>query len=123
MNPRATDSTAVNTQTRRHTTGKNWRSPHSTHRRPPRPEGPGQCVSASAENFKPRTRRRLRAFIGLLTALLLASVAHAVADGLTPGLILGLTLTSLLLLASLGLWRAGSRRKPDDTAPLGRRGG
>ena len=60
-----------------------------------------------------------RACIGLLAALLLASVAHAVTDGLTPGLVLGLALTTLLLLASLRLWRVGSRREPDDTKPPG----
>jgi hypothetical protein len=54
----------------------------------------------------------LRAWIGLLTALLLVSVAHAVRDGLTGGLALGLALTTLLLLASLGARRAGSMRKP-----------
>jgi len=53
--------------------------------------------------------RRLRACIGLLTALLLASLAHAVTDGLTPGLALGLAVTTLLLLVSLALWRVGSR--------------
>jgi hypothetical protein len=58
-----------------------------------------------------------RTVIGLLTALLLASVAHVVTDGLTPGLVLGLSLTTLLLLALLGSWRVGSRRKADDTAP------
>jgi hypothetical protein len=58
----------------------------------------------------------LRAWTGLLIALLLASVAHAVSDGVTPGLGLGLALTTLLLFASLGLSRAGSRRKPDGTA-------
>jgi hypothetical protein len=51
----------------------------------------------------------LRAWIALLTALLLVSVAHAVRDGISGGLVLGLALTTLLLLASLGLWRAGSR--------------
>lgn len=63
--------------------------------------------------------RHLRAFIGLLTALLLASVAHAVTDGLTTGLMLGLALTILLLIAALRLLRVGSRRKPDDAAPPG----
>jgi 4-amino-4-deoxy-L-arabinose transferase-like glycosyltransferase len=55
---------------------------------------------------------KLRPWIGLLSALLLVSVAHAVRDGVTASLALGLALTTLLLLASLGLWRAGSRRKP-----------
>jgi uncharacterized protein (DUF58 family) len=54
----------------------------------------------------------LRAWIALLTALLLASVAHAVRDGVSAGLVLGLALTTLLLLASLGRWRAGSRPRP-----------
>jgi hypothetical protein len=61
-----------------------------------------------------------RAWIALLTALLVASVVHAVTDGVTSGLVLGLALTTLLLLASLGLWRAGSRRKSDDPAPPAR---
>jgi hypothetical protein len=61
-------------------------------------------------------RYLLRGGIGLLTVLLVASVVHAVRDGLTPELVLGLVLTTLLLLVSLGLWRAASRRKPDDTA-------
>jgi uncharacterized membrane protein (UPF0136 family) len=63
--------------------------------------------------------RRLRVCIGLLSALLLASAAHAVRDGLTAGLALALALTTVLLLASLGLWRVGSRRQPNDTAPSG----
>ena len=54
----------------------------------------------------------LRAWIALLTALLLVSVAHAVTDGVSAGLALGLALTTLLLLASLGRWRAGSRPRP-----------
>jgi hypothetical protein len=67
----------------------------------------------------PQTMRHLRVAIGLLGALVLASVAHAVRDGFTPGLALGLTLTILLLLALLGFWRVGSRRKPNDTARPG----
>jgi hypothetical protein len=66
-----------------------------------------------------RTMRHLRVWIRLLAALLLACVAHIVTDGLTPGLALGMALTALLLLAALGLWRIGSRRKPEDTAPPG----
>jgi hypothetical protein len=58
----------------------------------------------------------LRAWIWLLAALLIASVAHAVADGVSPGLVLGQALTTVLLFASLGLSRAGSRRKSDGTA-------
>jgi uncharacterized protein (DUF58 family) len=54
----------------------------------------------------------LRAWIALLSALLLVSVVHTVRDGVSAGLALGLALTTLLLLASLGLWRAGSRRLP-----------
>ncbi len=80
-----------------------------------------QCGPADAQSVYSRTMRHLRAFIGVLTALLLASVAHAVTHGLTPGLVLGLALTTLLLIASLTLWRVGSRRKPDDTSPPGRR--
>jgi hypothetical protein len=120
VNPRAIDSKEANGRTRRHTTGQNWRSPHPTRRgRPEGAGGPGRCVSADTHNVYSQTMRHLRAFIGLLTALLLASVAHAVTDGLTPGLVLGLALTTLLLVASLGLWRVGSRRKPDDTEPPG----
>jgi ABC-type nickel/cobalt efflux system permease component RcnA len=69
--------------------------------------------------IRARTMRHLRVCIGLLTALLLACVAHTVADGLTAGLALGMALTALLLAAALGLWRVGSRRKADGTAPPG----
>lgn len=120
MNPPAIDTKAANRRTRRHTTGKNRHSPHPTHQRPPSEHrGPGQCVSTDTQNVYSQTMRRLRAGIALLTALLLASVAHAFTDGLTPGLVLGLALTTLLLLALLRLWRVGSRRKLDDTAPPG----
>jgi UPF0716 family protein affecting phage T7 exclusion len=71
-------------------------------------------VSAHTDNVYTRTMLRLRVCIGLLSALLLASVAHAVTDGLTLGLVFAFALTTLLLLAALGLWRVGSRRKPDD---------
>jgi hypothetical protein len=54
----------------------------------------------------------LRGSIGLLIALLLISAAHAVKDGLSSGLALGLTVTTLVLVAALGLWRIGSRREP-----------
>jgi hypothetical protein len=80
-----------------------------------RPE-PGD-LSQDAQNVYARTMRHLRVCIRLLTALLLACVAHIVTDGLTPGLALGMALTALLLLAALGLWRIGSRRKLEDTAP------
>jgi hypothetical protein len=83
-----------------------------------RPE-PGDHVSQDAQNVYARTMRHLRVCISLLTAPLLACVAHIVADGLTPGLALAMALTALLLLAALGLWRIGSRRKPEDTAPQG----
>jgi ABC-type nickel/cobalt efflux system permease component RcnA len=78
---------------------------------------PGERISTDTEIVYAQTMRRLRVCIGLLTALLLASVAHAVADGLTPALALGLALTTLLLVAALGLSRTGSRRKPHDAAP------
>jgi hypothetical protein len=58
--------------------------------------------------------RRLRVCIALLSSVVLASLAHAVIDGLTAGLALALALTTVLLLASLGLWRIGSRCAPDD---------
>lgn len=114
MNPRDIDTKAVNGRRRRHTTGKNRGSPDPTHQKPRRRcQGPGRRVSAHTQNVYSQRMRHLRAWIGLLIALLLASVAHAVTDGLTPGLVLGLALTTLLLLASLRLWRVGSRRKPD----------
>jgi hypothetical protein len=105
---------------RRHAAGQNRRLPHPTQRRPPKGrQDPGEWVSADAQHVYSQTMRRLRVCIGLLTALLLASVARAVIDGLTPGLVLGLALTAALLLAALGLWRTGSRRKPHDAAPPG----
>lgn len=115
MRPHAIDAKAANNPKRRHTTPKHRRSAHPAHQRPPEGrQDSGQCVFADSHNVYARTMHRLRACIGLLSALLLASVAHAVTDGLTPGLVLGLVLTTLLLLASLGLWRIGCRRKPDD---------
>jgi hypothetical protein len=81
-----------------------------------RPES-GDYVSQEARNVYARTMRHLRVCIRLLTALLLACVARIVTDGVTPGLALGMALTALLLLAALGLWRIGSRRKPKDTGP------
>jgi ABC-type nickel/cobalt efflux system permease component RcnA len=120
VNPRATDSKEANGRTRVHTTGENRHSPVATRQRPPtRRQGSGQCASADTQNVHSQTMRYLRACIGLLTALLLASVAHALTDGLTPGLVLGMALTTLLLLASLGLWRVGSRCERDDTEPPG----
>jgi hypothetical protein len=83
-----------------------------------RPE-PGDYVSQDAQNVYARTMRQMRVCIRLLAALVLACVAHIVTDGLTPGLGLGMALTALLLLAALGLWRIGSRRKPEDIAPPG----
>jgi hypothetical protein len=110
MNPRAIDAKAATGRRRNRSTADNRRSPHPTHRRPFRGrQGPGLCGSADTHNVHSQTMRRLRACIGLLTALLLASIAHAVTDGLTPGLALGLALTTLLLLVSLALWRVGSR--------------
>jgi hypothetical protein len=115
MNPRAT---AADRATRRDTTGKNGCPPHPTRQRPPKGRGgPGHCVSADTQNVRSRTMRHLRACIALLIALLVASVAHAVTHGLTAGLVVGLALTTLLLLASLALWRVDSRRKHDGTAP------
>jgi len=115
MKPRAIDTKAADNPKRRHTTSRNRRPPHSSHQRPPRGrQGSGKCVSAHTDNVYTRTMLRLRVCIGLLSALLLASVAHAVTDGLTLGLVFAFALTTLLLLAALGLWRVGSRRKPDD---------
>jgi len=120
MSPPVTDTNASNGRTRRHTAGKSrrLRLPHPTHRRSPAGcQGPVRCASAGTGNVHSQPERHLlRAGIGLLTVLLVASIAHAVTDGLTPGLGLGLALTTLLVLALLGLWRAASRRKPDDTA-------
>jgi hypothetical protein len=70
---------------------------------------PGKPVSKNTQQGYAQAMRHLRICIRLLTALLLASIAHAVTDGLTPGLMLGLALTTLLLVAALGLWRTGSR--------------
>jgi hypothetical protein len=123
MSPRATDAKPASGRTRRHPTGKSrrLRLPHPTHRSSPtRRQGPGQCASAGTRKVHSQAEwHLLRAGIGLLTVLLVASVVHAVTDGLTPGLGLGLVLTTLVLLVALGLWRAGSRRKPDDAAPPG----
>jgi hypothetical protein len=83
-----------------------------------RPE-PGDYSSQDAQNGYARTMRHLRVCKRLLTALLLARVAHIVTDGLTLELALATALTALLLLAALGLWRIGSRRTPEDTAPSG----
>jgi hypothetical protein len=74
-------------------------------------------AATDAEALQVQTMRRLRVYIGLLSSLLLAALAHSVIDGLTTGLTLVLALTTLLLLASLRLWRTGSRRKPTDAAP------
>jgi hypothetical protein len=75
---------------------------------------PSSSDRSSPENQQlySRTMKRLRVCIGVLSALLLASVAHAVTDGLSAGRVLALAVTTLLLLASLGLWRLGSRHKP-----------
>jgi hypothetical protein len=115
MTSRAIDTKTTNGRKHRRRTGENRRSAHPKPQSPP--EGrrrPGQCSAADTQNIYSQTMRRLRVFIGLLSALLLASVAHAVIDGLTGGLALSLALTTVLLLASLGLWRVGSRRKPND---------
>ena len=117
MNPRAIDTKAAARRMRRRTTGKNRRSPHPTQQWPPRGRGgTGRWVAADTQKLNARTMR-YSAWVGLLTALLAASVAHAITHRLTPGLVLGLALTALLLLASLALWRVGSRRKHDDTPP------
>jgi hypothetical protein len=67
------------------------------------------CGFAEAEPIYHRAMRRLRVCIAALTALLLAAVARAVTVGLNATGRVALALTALLLLASLGLWRQGSR--------------
>jgi hypothetical protein len=120
MNPHAIDTKPASGPKRRRAAGRNRRSPHPTPQGPPkRAQDPCQGVSAHNPHAYSQTMRTLRAFIGLLIALLLISVAHAVKDGLTSGFALELTLTTLLLLAALGLWRIGSRRKPDTTTRPG----
>jgi ABC-type nickel/cobalt efflux system permease component RcnA len=115
MKPRTIDTTAANNAKRRHTTSTNRHSSHSTHQTPPSGrQGFGEYGSANNNDLYARTMLRLRVCIGLLSALLLASIAHAVTDGLTLGGVFALTLTTLLLLAALGLWRVGSRRQPDN---------
>jgi hypothetical protein len=120
MKPSAIDCEAASGPKRRRTADQNRRSPHLTPQSRPRErQGSGQCSSADSKDIDARTIRRLRVCTGVLSALMLASVAHAVTDGLTTGLALALTLTALLLLASLGLWRAASRQQPGDIAPPG----
>ena len=118
MNPRANHTNPTNDPNRRPTAGGNRRLPDPAHRSAPN-RGRVSCQHgpSDAQRVNPHTLWQLRAFIGLLIALLLISVAHAVKDGLTAGLALGLTLTTLLLLAALGLWRIGSRSNPDATTP------
>jgi hypothetical protein len=120
MKPRAIDTKAANGRKRRHTGEENRRSPHPTRHGPPSErQRPGQFSVTDAQISYWQMMRRLRVCTGLLSAVLLASVAHAVIDGLTAGLALALALTTALLLASLKLWRIGSRRRPHDTAPPG----
>jgi hypothetical protein len=115
MKPHAIDTTTAGGPKGRHTTSTNRRSPHPTRQRPPRGrQGPAQCGFADTNDGYTRTMHRLRVCIGLLSALLLASIAHVITDGLTLGLVFALALTTLLLLAALGLWRVGSRRQPDN---------
>jgi hypothetical protein len=117
MKPRAIDTKAANGRQRRDIGNDNRRSSHPTRHRPPRAgQRPGQFSVTDTQSIYWQMMQRLRVCIGLLSAVLLASVAHAVIDGLTAGLALALALTTALLLASLELWRIGSRRTGHDTA-------
>jgi hypothetical protein len=117
MSPRDIHPQPANGRKRHHTSEQNRRLRIGD---PPRErQEPGGYVSSDTENVYSRTMGHLRVCIRLLIALLLACVVHIVTDGVTPGLALGVALTTLLLLAALGLWRIGSRRKPDDTTPPG----
>jgi hypothetical protein len=117
MKPRAIHATAANRR-RHHRSDENRRSSHPTpHGLAGDRQRPAECSATGIQHTYRQTMRRLRLAVGLLSALLLASLAHAVIDGLTPGLALALALTAMLLVASLELWRIGSRRAPHDTAP------
>jgi len=120
MKPRAIDTKPTNGRKRRHTGDENRRSPYPTRHSPPRArQRSGQVPVTDTRIIYWKTMRRLRMCIRLLSAVVLASTAHAVIDGLTAGISLALALTTALLLASLELWRVGSRREPHDTAPPG----
>jgi hypothetical protein len=118
MKPCATNTTAANSQPSHDISDENRRSPHPAPPLPREPERPGHS-GMDAHVAHSQTMRRLRVYIRLLSALVLASLARAVIDGLTTGLVLVLALTTLLLLASLRLWRVGSQHKPNDAAPPG----
>lgn len=116
MKPRAIDTKATDDRRRRHTGDESRRSPHPTRHSPPRAsQRSGESPASDTEIIYWQMMRRLRVCIRLLSAVVLASVAHAVIDGLTAGIALALALTTALLLASVELWRVGSRRKPHDT--------
>jgi hypothetical protein len=115
MKPRASNTARASAR-RRRAAGKPRRV--QTQERPPQGSRvPDESVCSHEQKVHLQTMRGLRVCIGLLAALLLASVAHAVTDGLTPELALGLALTTLLLLAALGLWRVGSRGSSHDRTP------
>jgi hypothetical protein len=113
MKPRAIDARPTNSRRRHPTSEENRRSPRPTPRSCPEPQRPGHSAT-HAQKLHSQTMRRLRVCIALLSSVVLASLAHAVIDGLTAGLALALALTTVLLLASLGLRRIGSRCAPDD---------
>jgi hypothetical protein len=56
-----------------------------------------------------RELKRLKVWIKVLSALLAASIASVIVDGLTVSGGFALAITVVLLAASLGLWRQGSR--------------
>jgi hypothetical protein len=118
MKRRATNTTAADSQHSHDISDKCRRPPHAAAQPPRELQRPGSSAT-DAEAVYAQTMRRLRVYIRLLSALVLASLARAVIDGLTTGLVLVLALTTLLLLASLRLWRVGSQHKPNDAAPPG----
>jgi hypothetical protein len=63
-----------------------------------------------------RELKRLKTWIRVLSALLAASIAHVIVDGLTASSGFALGITAVLLAASLGLWRQGSRLTPGSSA-------
>jgi uncharacterized membrane protein len=78
----------------------------------PRPrESDSPRFAEEAQQLYERAIRRLRICIRVLSALLAASIARVVVDGLTVAGAFALAFTAVLLVASLGLWRQGSRLK------------
>lgn len=73
---------------------------------------PRAANSREAQEIHEQAMRRLRVCIAVLSAVVLASVARAVADGLNPTRGFALVLTIVLLVASLWLWRQGTRLTP-----------